>query len=238
MAESTLRRSIGSWGIGGAIATALTMAAYYSQLAGHGSWAVPLLVLAAAGFGYGAYRAAAARDGENHSLRADRIEGIVWGAAALSLLLWSHWAPREVLGKPGEVNEVWISPTPAGESGGKSISIDPAFIRAIEAIVLFGLVGGLLSTTVRLGRRALTSLRLCVGGALAWAFAMIAMTYPMMLAIYLLPEIMSRLLHPVSEMAGIILGSALAGLVVSSLAGAIGESLTSGLRLRAPFPAS
>ncbi len=219
--------------MGWAVATPLTMA-------GHGRLVAPFWVLAAVAFGYGAYLAAAARDEHESSHRRAQIEGLVWGIAALCLLLaWFTWVPpSERLGNPGEVNEVWIDPHAPRENHAQFIQFSPALEYAVQTLVIFGLVGGLLSGIVRLGRCARSQPIRIVGSGLAWALAMILVTYPMVLAIYLLPAIMSRQLHPTSAVVGIFFGGALAGAIGGVIAGAIGESLTSGLRRRVPFPAS
>ena len=152
-----LRGSIGGWALGWAIAAALTLLAGFSSRY-YAAAPTFLLALAGAGFGLGALIAARAREFESERSAAG-LEGVIWGTACLGmLLLWFYWVPappREVLGKPGEVNEVWIDPHQPRESHGRSIHFAPALVRAFETFVWFGVVGGLLSTAARLGRRAL-----------------------------------------------------------------------------------
>jgi hypothetical protein len=218
------RGSTGGWALGWAIAAALTLLARFSSRY-YAAATTFLIALAAAGFGLGALVAARAREFESERSAAG-LEGVIWGTACLGmLLLWFYWAPApppEVLGKPGEVNEVWIDPHQPRESHGRSIYFAPALVRAFETFVWFGVVGGFLSTAARLGRRALRSPLRCVGGGLAWGFAHALAAYPLFISVYLLLYGMASLIGPPA----IYIGTAMGGAIGGSLVGAIGESLT------------
>jgi len=225
--DPPVRGPVRGWALAWALAAASAFVASYANLEGRRAVVINTwLIIAAASFGLGAMLAALSRASDDDRSRAG-LEGAVWGIAFLAmLLLWVYWVPREVLGKPGEVNEVWTTPNHGGESHGRSIHFAPELIRAVETFVLFGVVGGLLSTVTRLGRRAVTSPLRCVGGALAWGLGVVAAVYPLILCVYLLPHMMSDVMKPISEFAGIIIGGAMAGAIGGVIVGAIGESLT------------
>jgi len=229
MSGPSLYASVSGWALGWALALVAMLAGSRSP------FFIFWIALASAGLGLGAALAARARERNTEASRA-RLEGVAWGVSCFAVLLlavlWGSTPPREELGKPGEINEVWITPNQLREIHERSVSLNPAMVRMFEVFFLFGVTAGLLSTAIRLGPRALASPLRCIGCGLAWGLAHVLVAYPLLISVYLLVYGMTGLFgRP-----GLYIGGALAGAFVGIIAGAIGESLTHSLIPRSPIP--
>jgi hypothetical protein len=243
-------RNLVTRGLGWAVAAAVMTFEFHLIQTGQSPRFTHLFAIVAAGglaIGWSAW-AESVSEPSRHGQPWQR--GLAWGLAfVVAVMVFWYWIP---LGD--RLGSLWVSsptvnvvhlPTPfdpppapgsvvADTRSGTSAQMSPVQVRFFAALVLFGIVGGLVSGAAR-SAGTWYALRAAAVSSLVWGIGVIVGGVCLFISFYVFAGFLAAVFRP-AVVVGAELGSAIAGFLSGAVAAAVGLPVEIGMAERRPRP--